>query len=61
MFTSNILRTLNKYSFCLKSGKVWTPKNPAPETSEEDGGIATEWDEILKAASEDELVDLAGN
>ncbi|XP_041356329.1 tropomodulin-1-like isoform X2 [Gigantopelta aegis] len=40
-------------------GKVYTPKNPPPDKKEEEGGIATEWDEILKAASEEELVDLA--
>ena len=42
------------------SAHPWKPKEqPKPKTKEEEQ-IDTEWDEVLKQASEEELVDLAG-
>jgi tropomodulin len=42
----------------LFAGKVWKPKEE-PKTEEEEKHLETEWDDILTAASEEELVDLA--
>ena len=41
------------------TGKVWIPKVTQKVKSPEDE-IQTEWDEALKMATEEELVDLAG-
>ncbi|CAG5125602.1 unnamed protein product [Candidula unifasciata] len=41
-------------------GKKFTPKEPEKTTiNDDDAAVETEWDEILTAASEEELVDLA--
>ena len=42
------------------SGKVWKAKEQPKEQVNEDATVETEWDDILTAASEEELVDLAG-
>ena len=57
--------------FCLRSllfflllcvGKVWKPKDEEKvHQSAEDEAIETEWDEVLQQATEEELVDLAGD
>nr|XP_034321358.1 tropomodulin-1 isoform X1 [Crassostrea gigas] len=39
-------------------GKIWKPK-VEPKSKEEEEHLETEWDDILTAASEEELVDLA--
>ena len=45
-------------------GKVWKPKEPEKVTvgrTEDEVAIETEWDEALQEATEEELVDLAGD
>ena len=43
-------------------GKVWKPKDEEKvQQSAEDEAIETEWDEVLQQATEEELVDLAGD
>jgi len=42
-------------------GKVWIPKETKPQATAFDDDISeTEWDDALKKATEEELVDLAG-
>lgn len=46
----------------LLIGKEFTPKEePKREMTEEQQKVESEWDDLLKEASEEELVDLAGN
>ena len=42
------------------SGKVWKAKEEDDIQIHEDADTATEWDEVLRSATEEELVDLAG-
>lgn len=41
------------------SAHPWKPKEPAKPKTKEQEAIDTEWDDVLKQASEEELVDLA--
>ena len=41
-------------------GKVWKPKEEEKVQINEDEATETEWDDVLKQATEEELVDLAG-
>ena len=43
------------------SAHPWKPKEQPKPVSKEQQDIETEWDDVLKQASEEELVDLAGN
>jgi len=43
---------------CL--GKVWVPPKDEDIQIHDDDDTATEWDDILRQATEEELVDLAG-
>ena len=44
------------------SAKPWKPKEqPKPVATGKDDDFETEWDDVLQQASEEELVDLAGN
>ena len=46
---------------CVSTGKKFVPKEQERTVvNEDDEAVETEWDEILMAASEEELVDLAG-
>ena len=42
------------------SARPWKPKEQAKPKTKEQEEIDTEWDDVLKQASEEELVDLAG-
>ena len=42
------------------SGKIFKPKQEAKAQVNDDASVETEWDEALAAATEEELVDLAG-
>jgi len=42
------------------SGKIFKPKEEAKAQVNDDASVETEWDEALAAATEEELVDLAG-
>ncbi len=39
---------------------MWKPKEEEKIKLNEDESVDTEWDEVLKQATEEELVDLAG-
>jgi len=41
-------------------GKIWKPKDETKQQMHDDDDVNTEWDDILKEATEEELVDLAG-
>lgn len=44
------------------SGKKWEPKEEVkPAVQDDDVPLETEWDDVLAQATEEELVDLAGN
>ena len=45
---------------CVVIGKVWKPKEQEKIQIHDDEEVATEWDEVLANATEEELVDLAG-
>lgn len=49
-----------KPDFATVAGKKFVPKEPERTRVDDDDAVDTEWDEILSAASEEELVDLAG-
>lgn len=42
------------------SGKIFKPKEEVKTQVNDDESVETEWDEALAAATEEELVDLAG-
>ena len=44
----------------VPTGKVWKPKEEEKIQIHDDEETATEWDEVLRTATEEELVDLAG-
>ncbi|PVD36437.1 hypothetical protein C0Q70_03421 [Pomacea canaliculata] len=50
----------NKVYIKEQRGKKFVPKEPERTRVDDDDAVDTEWDEILSAASEEELVDLAG-
>ena len=43
------------------AGKVWKPKAQEKIQINDDDDVETEWDDVLANATEEELVDLAGN
>ncbi|XP_025082063.1 tropomodulin-like [Pomacea canaliculata] len=49
----------NKVYIKEQRGKKFVPKEPERTRVDDDDAVDTEWDEILSAASEEELVDLA--
>ena len=49
------------FVLCVSEGKKFVPKEQERTVvNDDDEAVETEWDEILTAASEEELVDLAG-
>ena len=52
---------MSEASWCVIAGVSFLQREPAKSAeNKEIAGLETEWDEILKEASEEELVDLAG-
>lgn len=54
------MKRISYHDFTLISGKIWKPKEEQKIQIHEDDAVATEWDEVLASATEEELVDLAG-
>ena len=54
------LLPITNFSLFIIIGKVFKPKEASDDQTKEEAADETEWDDVLKQATEEELVDLAG-